>query len=176
MVVAVLGSSSVPSDSPDYQDAVRLGEALARAGFTIATGGYGGIMEAVSEGARKAGGDVIGVTAPSVFPERPGPNRYVTRETAVVTLTERFHHLIELADGRIALTPSLGTLVEVLVAWNVCLLARRRGQDPGPIVAVGERWKDLLGAIADPVGAHDPPISYVESVDEAVAVISRELR
>ena len=63
-VIAVFGASQTPPDHPDWDAAVRCGAALAAAGFAVATGGYGGIMEAVSRGAAEAGCHVIGYTAP----------------------------------------------------------------------------------------------------------------
>ncbi|NIA25497.1 MAG: DNA-binding protein, partial [Gammaproteobacteria bacterium] len=84
--IAVIGSSRTPPDHPDYRDAQRLGRLLAEAGFTVASGGYGGLMEAVSQGARSVGGPVVGVTAPDVFPGRAGVNEYVTDEQPAETL------------------------------------------------------------------------------------------
>ena len=71
---------SAPGDGY-YDEGLRCGELLARAGFAVATGGYGGTMEAVSRGAKDAGGEVIGVTAPTVFPDRVRANEHVTTET-----------------------------------------------------------------------------------------------
>ena len=60
--------SSRPEDGhADYAEALELGRALAAAGFTVCTGGYGGVMEAVSRGARESGGRVLAVTS-SFFP------------------------------------------------------------------------------------------------------------
>ena len=72
-------SSSVPGDGV-YEMGVELGRCLAQAGFGVVNGGYSGLMEAVSAGAVGAGGRAIGVTAPSLFPGRPGGNSYLTEE------------------------------------------------------------------------------------------------
>ena len=61
-VIAVYGSSTVRDGDPAWLRARELGRELARAGATVMTGGYGGIMEACSHGAHEAGGHVIGVT------------------------------------------------------------------------------------------------------------------
>ena len=45
-----------PGSSPNdavYQDALSIGSGLARAGYTVMSGGYFGVMEAVSKGARQ---------------------------------------------------------------------------------------------------------------------------
>ena len=75
--VAVFGSSSVFVGDEAYERAARCGRLLAEAGFTVVTGGYAGVMVAASQGASEAGGWVIGVTAPKLFPHRRGPNRFV---------------------------------------------------------------------------------------------------
>ncbi len=49
--VAVLGGHAVPRDSSGYEAAAHLGRTLTRAGFTVATGGGPGAMEAANLGA-----------------------------------------------------------------------------------------------------------------------------
>ena len=49
--VAVLGGHAVPRDSSSYEEAAHLGRTLTRAGFTVATGGGPGAMEAANLGA-----------------------------------------------------------------------------------------------------------------------------
>ena len=62
-IVSVFGGSAPkPGSAPSYAEAQALGAALAQAGWTVATGGYSGVMEAASRGACEAGGHVIGVT------------------------------------------------------------------------------------------------------------------
>ena len=66
-VITVFGSSRPEDGHADYAEALELGRALAAAGFAVCTGGYGGVMEAVSRGARESGGRVLAVTS-SFFP------------------------------------------------------------------------------------------------------------
>ena len=61
-VVTIFGGSEPHAGEPAYEEARRLGELLAAAGFTVLTGGYIGTMEAVSRGANETGGHVIGIT------------------------------------------------------------------------------------------------------------------
>ena len=108
-VVAVFGASvSLPGDAL-YEQGVRCGRLLAEAGFGVATGGYDGVMEAVSLGAKEADAEVIGVTAPSVFPDRAGGNAHLTQETRARSLLERIHELAVTSVAAIALPGSLGT-------------------------------------------------------------------
>ncbi|MDJ0792322.1 MAG: LOG family protein [Acidimicrobiia bacterium] len=175
-VVAVFGASTTPPDSTEWGQANRCGRLLAEAGYAVATGGYGGTMEAVSEGAASVGGDVIGVTAPSVFPDRPGANTHVTHEVPAASLTERIGLLVESTDASIALPGSLGTATEVLVAWNAAYVAAEAGGFPKPLVAVGDPWFELVRHLERLLGITPGMVSLVPSVDEAVAVVSLHLR
>jgi predicted Rossmann-fold nucleotide-binding protein len=53
-VVGVMGGHAVARDEERYRQVARLGRALARAGFTVATGGGPGVMEAANLGAWSA--------------------------------------------------------------------------------------------------------------------------
>ena len=50
-IISVLGAGNCQSDDPRYQLAEHVGQLLAEKGLGIATGGYGGVMEATSKGA-----------------------------------------------------------------------------------------------------------------------------
>jgi uncharacterized protein (TIGR00725 family) len=170
-IVAVFGSSASTPQSAEYADGVSCGTLLAEAGFAVATGGYGGLMEAVSEGASRAGGRVIGVTAPTVFPGRSGVNRYVDEEWPAPSLTKRIHSLLGDAAAVIALPGSLGTATELLTAWNVAFVAPLSGAPRIPVVAVGRRWAGILDRLAVDLDADRSPVTTVDSVPEAVAVV-----
>jgi len=53
--VAVFGSSEPQPGEVAYEAARGLGRALAGRGLIVVNGGYGGVMEASSRGAREAG-------------------------------------------------------------------------------------------------------------------------
>ena len=59
--IAVIGSARISAGDPRYDDAVRLGGALATEGWTVMTGGYGGLMGAVASGATAHGGHTVGL-------------------------------------------------------------------------------------------------------------------
>jgi len=63
LIVTVFGSSRPRETDADYEEARVLGRALAKHGFSVCSGGYGGVMEAVSRGAKEVGGKTYGVTA-----------------------------------------------------------------------------------------------------------------
>ncbi|HZT96309.1 MAG TPA: LOG family protein [Chloroflexota bacterium] len=167
--VTVFGSARVSPESSEYRDAQRLGAMLAEAGHTVLSGGYAGAMEAVSRGAREAGGQVVGVTM-IPWAGRLTPNQYLSEERAVESLFARIEALIE-SDCLIALPGGAGTLGEVALAWNLRqteLIPRK------PVILVGEPWERMVEAfrwnliVAD----HDlAMLRLVHSVEDAVAAM-----
>ena len=61
MTVGVIGSARLESPDPRCALAERTGAAIAARGWTVVTGGYGGLMAAASRGAAEAGGRVVGL-------------------------------------------------------------------------------------------------------------------
>src|SRR3954462_4252067 len=59
--VSVFGSARTPEGSPEYEAGVKIGRALAEAGFGVITGGGPGAMEAANRGATEAGGVSVGL-------------------------------------------------------------------------------------------------------------------
>lgn len=173
--VAVFGSSRIDLGSPAWAEAVRCGALLAARGFAVVTGGYGGAMEAVSQGASATGGHVIGVTAPAVFPGRSGANHHVTVERPAETLTERIHDMLSITDGAIALPGSIGTFTELMVAWNVAFVADLANRRPPLVVAVGSDWRRLVELVATSLDTNGKLVTCVDDVDEAVEAVARSV-
>lgn len=166
--VAIFGSSQTESDSRGWIDAEKAGARCAEAGLTVVTGGYGGVMEAASKGARLAGGEVIGVTAPTLFSDRSGANPYVSREIEAGSLSERIGLLTDLASGAIVFPGSIGTAAELVVVWNTNHIARRNGGTRFPTVAVGVDWQEFWEMVVGRLGAAREDIEVAASPAEAV--------
>ena len=168
-IISVFGSYRATEPEPAYRLAHELGAELARAGFRIATGGYGGTMEAVSRGATEAGGDVVGVVA-SALSSKANP---WVRETIVVPKWEdRLLRLIALGDGYVALPGGTGTLAELAVAWE---MIHKRLAGPKPLVALGDFWRPIIGQIEFADGNSRGLVQVSTSVREAVAALSAAL-
>ncbi len=173
--IAVFGASrSTPGDG-HYESAVRCGRLLADAGFGVATGGYSGAMEAVSLGAKSAGGHVIGVTAPTVFRDRSKANDHITTEKPATSLIERIGILADGTAGSIALWGSLGTAAELIVAWNLAYVAPFAGEMPKPVIAVGEPWTSLVPHLESELVTTPQLVTVVADVDAAVNEMVRRL-
>lgn len=167
--VTVFGSSRALPEDAAYQDGLRLGRLLAEAGYTLCTGGYAGVMEAVSRGAVEAGGHAIGVTV-TPWAARIRPNRWVTEEIATADLFQRIARMIT-ADAYVAMPGGLGTLGEVALTWN---LFQTESIPRRPLILVGREWREVLGCL--PAGVRIEPrdlelLRLVGAVDEVVPAI-----
>lgn len=140
--VTIFGTSKAVPGDPIYESAYTLGKLLARAGFAIANGGYGGTMFAAAKGAVEAGGKTIGVTC-SAF--SPSPNEYITHQVNTVSLDERLDKLIELGDAYVVLAGGTGTLLELAKVWELKNKGFFKAQKP--IILVGEFWQPLIKLI-----------------------------
>src|SRR5260370_32426723 len=89
---------------------------LAINGFCVCSGGYGGVMAAVSRGAKEGGGKTYGVTA-QFFSARA--NSWIDEEVRVATWQERLFELIRMAHGFVACRGGAGTLVGLAVGWGM---------------------------------------------------------
>ena len=142
-VITVFGSSRPPEDHPDYEQARLLGRLLGQAGFAVCSGGYGGVMEAVSRGVKESGGRTYGVTAE--FFQREA-NRFIDTEIRVKTWQERLFELLRVADGFVACKGGTGTLAELAVAWEMANKSVICGK---PLVALGEFWIPIVERVRE---------------------------
>jgi len=81
-IVTVFGSSRPQDGDAEYEEARELGRMLATGGFSVCSGGYGGVMAAVSRGAKEGGGKTYGVIA-EFF--RARANSWIDVEVRVAT-------------------------------------------------------------------------------------------
>ena len=159
-IVTVFGSSRPEEGHADYAEALDLGRSLAGAGFAVCTGGYGGVMEAVSRGASESGGRVLAVTS-GFF--RYHANRWVQEETSMPTWQERLFELIRLGDGYVACKGGTGTLVELAVVWE---MLNKKAMDQRPFVALGDFWQPILNRVREVERGHTS--AWGESSDPLV--------
>src|SRR5271157_1305499 len=115
-IVTVFGSSRPREGDAEYAAARALGSQLAAKGFVVCSGGYGGVMEGVSRGAKEAGGSTLAVTA-KFF--RARANRWVDEEIRVNTWQERLFELVKRGAGYVVCRGGTGTLVELAVVWEM---------------------------------------------------------
>ena len=171
--VGVLGSARLGPDDPRHAAARRLGAALAGAGYEVATGGYSGLMAAVSQGASEAGGHVVGLTL-RTWAEL-GPNRWVTEEIVAADWFDRLRRLAR-CDALVALEGGLGTLAELSTSWA------NLQTDPAltpPLILVGPAWAEMVEAVGRLLVVDKSDVALVrlvESVDEVLPALDAVLR
>jgi uncharacterized protein (TIGR00725 family) len=142
-IVTVFGSSRPREGEADYEEARALGTALAASGFAVCSGGYGGVMDAVSRGAKDAGGKTYGVTA-EFFESKV--NAWVDVEVRKKTWEERLFALIEMGDGFVVCKGGTGTLVELAVVWE---MLNKSVMESKPCVVLGEFWQPILERVRE---------------------------
>jgi uncharacterized protein (TIGR00730 family) len=170
-IVTIFGGSRCNENSPEYKEAEQLGARLAEAGFTICTGGYLGVMEAASRGAREKGGRVFGIVMNQFKKE---PNRYLTDKVASRHFYERLQNLIERSVAFVALRGGMGTVTEVSLVWNkfqTGVIEKR------PLILLGDCWKHVVEAWQKNLVVSDADVSlldFAETVDEACEIIIKK--
>ncbi len=170
--MAVFGSSRATPGDGVYEQGVEVGRLLAEAGYGVVNGGYSGLMEAVSVGAVAAGGRAIGVTAPSLFPGRPGGNSFLTEEIQAEGLLARIDTMWEMACAAIVMPGSIGTLAELVIVWNDVYLAERREAAPKPIVAFRSAWDGIVDRLTAKLSTTPGLITMVDTPAQAVASLT----
>jgi uncharacterized protein (TIGR00730 family) len=142
MRISVFGGSQAKEGETAYTEAQALGRLLAERGHIVLTGGYIGVMEAVSRGAKEAGGHVIGVTCEDIEAWRAvKPNSWVMEEVRRKTLIERLHTLIHESDAALALPGGAGTLTEIALMWNLMIVESLHRR---PLILVGRGWQSTF--------------------------------
>jgi uncharacterized protein (TIGR00730 family) len=143
--VTVFGSARFKEDHPYYQLARHTGALLARAGFTVMTGGGPGIMEAANRGAKEVGGKSIGCNIE--LPVEQKPNPYLDRIVTFRHFFVRKLMLVKYSYAFIALPGGFGTLDEI---FEVSTLIQTHKVQDFPVVLLGkEFWRPLLDFMRD---------------------------
>jgi uncharacterized protein (TIGR00730 family) len=138
--VTVFGSARFVEDQPHYQLALEVGARLARAGFTVMTGGGPGIMEAANRGAKEAGGYSVGCNIE--LPKEQRPNRYLDRWVTFRHFYVRKLMLVKYSYAFIAMPGGFGTLDEI---FETATLIQTGKIKEFPLVLMGrDYWRPLL--------------------------------
>lgn len=169
--IAVVGSGRLKPGDPRYDDAIRLGGLLAAEGWTVITGGYGGVMAAVAKGAAEAGGRVVGLPM-TVWPHlEPDANHAELRWSD--DYAQRLGHLLATRVA-VALPGGIGTLAEASGVWEAAQTEIGAAQ----LVFVGKAWARVVDAFAAELVIDDGDTAIpvlVDEVDDVVPAIKRLL-
>lgn len=181
--VTVFGSARTGPDEPVYDTARRFGGLLVAAGYMVITGGGGGIMHAVNEGAGPEHSFGVNIRLP--FEQRPNP--VLEKNPRLITYKYFFNRKVAFLKEAhaVALFPGgFGTLDEAMETLTLVQTGKR---DLLPLVLVDEpggtywtRWIELFREELLSRGYIDESdFSFFERVDspeDAVAEINRFYR
>jgi uncharacterized protein (TIGR00725 family) len=164
-IITIFGGSKCVEGDEEYGQALRVGQLLAEASFTICTGGYLGVMEAASRGARDAGGRVLGIVMNQFKHE---PNRYLTDKVATPHFYDRLQHLIARSVGFIAIRGGMGTVTELSLVWNKM---QTKVIQPRPLVLLGNCWRPVVNEWQRSLAVSDADVAVLDFADSAEAAV-----
>lgn len=118
-----------------------MGFLIAKSGFQLVNGGYGGTMLASAKGAKEAGGHTLGVTTDQ-FPDSKA-NPFIDEEMRKQSWSERMHELIARGDGFVVLDGGTGTLAELSVIWEM----ERKGLHSKPASILGKNMQLVVSTL-----------------------------
>lgn len=143
--VTVFGSARFTEEHRFYALGRAVGSELARAGFTVMTGGGPGIMEAANRGAKEAGGYSVGCNIQLPHEQRPNPwlDRFVEFRYFFV----RKVMLVKYSFGFVVLPGGFGTLDELFETATLIQTGKIRNF---PLVLMGrDFWAPMLDFLRD---------------------------
>jgi uncharacterized protein (TIGR00730 family) len=142
--ISYFGFADAAPNDPLYKEAYECAKYLTTKGLAAINGGGPGTMKAVSEGAKAAGGKVIGVT---FYPkdvanfEGRDPENPLDQEIKTANYLERTLKLLELGDAYVVFRGGTGTISEFGMAWGLARLYFGRHK---PLILYGEFWNDII--------------------------------
>jgi uncharacterized protein (TIGR00730 family) len=172
--VSVFGSARTRPDHPHYEAGVRIGAALARAGYAVITGGGPGAMEAANRGASEAGGLSVGLGIELPFEQEL--NEWVDVGISFRYFFVRKTMFVKYAQAFVILPGGFGTLDELFEALT---LVQTRKVTRFPVVLFGTQyWSGLVDWIrgslleSGTISARDLDLFTVtDDVDEVLRLI-----
>lgn len=179
--VAIFGSSRIETENGAYARVKELARQLSFMGCDIVTGGGPGLMRAANEGARAGAYHYktrsFGLTI--LLPMEEQPNPFLDEVAQHSTFFSRLHQFIRLSHACIVMDGGLGTTLEAMMVFQLLQVGMLKNR---PLIFVGPMWRGLRDWIEREIiqrGLASPSdlnvAFWVDTVDEAVAVVTRYL-
>lgn len=171
--VSVFGSARTLPGTAVYNQAEAMGKLLVESGFSVITGGGGGVMEAANKGASEAGGHSIGLNIELPFEQKPNPY-------ANIRLNFRYFFVrkvifVKHSIAYVVMPGGFGTLDELAESLTLIQTQRIR---PFPVFLMGgkfwgglEQWIENTLKTEGMISANDTDLFQV--VDDPAEVIKR---
>lgn len=173
--VTVFGSARFTETHPYYILSRKMGQEIAKLGFTVITGGGPGIMEAANRGSKDVGGRSIGCNI--ILPREQHPNKYLDKWVDFNLFFVRKTLLSKYSYAFVVMPGGFGTLDEFFEALTLIQTGKFKRF---PVVLMGKDYHaDLYShlqklVIEKTVDPEDIKLFlYTDSVEEAIAHITK---
>ena len=174
--VSIFGSARTDPADPYYQLAVDTSREIGNAGFSIITGGGGGVMEAANKGASEAGVKSVGLNID--LPHEQEPNKYQDVSLHFRYFFCRKVMFLKYAHGFVVMPGGFGTMDEF---FESLVLIQTLKQAHFPVICMGsEYWTGLIDWVTEVmlkqhqyISPEDMDVfSVVDTPEEAVKIIT----
>lgn len=169
--VSVFGSARSKPGTPEYRQAEEMGRRLVEAGFSVITGGGGGVMEAANKGASEAGGHSVGLNIELPFEQKPNPYANVRLDFRYFFVRKVM--FVKHSVAYVVMPGGFGTLDELAEALTLIQTHRIR---PFPVFLMGSQywgglvqWMDTVLKGHGMISPEDMDLLHV--VDSPAAVV-----
>jgi uncharacterized protein (TIGR00730 family) len=175
--VSIFGSARTNREHRYYKLAQKTAYEISKAGFTVITGGGGGIMEAANKGASAAGGKSVGLNIE--LPVEQKPNEYQNIALEFRYFFCRKVMFLKYAHGFVVFPGGYGTMDEF---FESLVLIQTLRQASFPVILMcSDFWKGLIDWMQDKLQASNDFIkpkdlkvfSLVDDPEEATRIIVR---
>ncbi len=173
--ITIFGSARFNEDNPYYNMARKVSAAIAELGFTIVTGGGGGIMEAANRGAKDVDGRSIGCNI--ILPQEQKPNIYLDKYVNINYFFVRKELLRKYSFAFIVMPGGFGTLDEF---FETITLIQTKKMEHFPVVIMGiEYHKHLIDHINKMIASKTineadlNMILFTDSIEDVVVHLSK---
>ncbi|WP_271764733.1 LOG family protein [Aquimarina algiphila] len=143
----LFGGAGKNKESKEYKETILIGSLLSRNGYVVKNGGYGGMMEAVSNGVAIEGGKVIGITCKQVGSEKG--NEFLSETIVTKKLYQRLELLIQDTNVFIVQKGGIGTLSEVFLTLDI--IRKDKSIHRPEVFFIGDVWNDIIGVLKSTV-------------------------
>jgi uncharacterized protein (TIGR00730 family) len=138
--VSIFGSARTKPEEDAYKKAEETAYLISKLGFSVITGGGGGIMEAANKGASEAGGTSVGLNIQLPFEQAPNPYSNIELEFKYFFIRKVM--FVKYAQAYVIMPGGFGTLDEMFEALTLIQTQRIK---PFPVILVGrDHWKGLV--------------------------------